>query len=677
MTRAMRQDLLALSDESLAALANRGIVRRSAREVGEGRGPTIVEAEDGAVTGVFPNGVEVVLAPGVTIEKARCSCLASGVCRHRVMAVLAYRDRSAEGTVESGAAPTPWSPACFSDEELEAFIGSRVLTIARKAHRAGYRARVRRATADDPVPTVELASCTVRFLVPGELGYARVDAARGTREDAVALAVWAFRSADAIDAGTTAPAVVDVAVGGDGSLAAAPTAGAREESSTVARATTGSGAEPALAVVADLLADGVVHTAGAVSTSILQARRALEARNLRWPIDALDEAADQLDAYRQRSARYRPEDVAGLLAEIVARHRCVVGHGASLRPAVLGTEEAAQTPLRLLRLTGLGARVWGDDSIRTVEVYLAHQEAGVVLALRRRAEVEEGDEPPSAEALGRRKAGGTRLSALAAGNVVTESALRAANRVVRITESRVARTTVVPSSGTWQRLPPGVLVEDLDAEAARLAGLPPAVVRPRVVAEEVRAVMVEEVEDVQYLAGQQRLVVAILAPVGRATVSLAHTSAAGGAIDALAEALAGTHGPVRFVAGHLRRGAGMVVIEPTAVVAGDTVVIPAFAPASHTAMALSSEIPKDPMAAAVESALSVSAEVPHRGWRHLPAGWARRAEDSANQLRRVGLAGAGTALADLCTATRASFGAGALDQWADSHLRLLVTAEQL
>lgn len=139
--------------------------------------------------------------------------------------------------------------------------------------------------------------------------------------------------------------------------------------------------------------------------------RAVPARNLRWPIDTLDEVADQLDAYRRRSARYRPEDLAALLAEIVARHRCVVGHGASLRPAVLGTEEAAQTPLRLLRLNGLGARVWGDDSIRTVEVYLAHQEAGVVLALRRRAEVEAGAEPPTAEALGRRKAGGTRLSA--------------------------------------------------------------------------------------------------------------------------------------------------------------------------------------------------------------------------------------------------------------------------
>jgi hypothetical protein len=279
--------------------------------------------------------------------------------------------------------------------------------------------------------------------------------------------------------------------------------------------------------------------------------------------------------------------------------------------------------------------------------------------------------------LGRRKAGGARLSALAGGNIVTESAVRAASRIVRIAESRVGRTTVAPSAGLWDDLPAGVLVGDLDAEAARLAGLAPAVVRPRVVAENVRAVVVEEVEGVHYLPGDQRLVATVRAPVGRAVVSLTHSSACAGAVDALAEALGGSLGPVRFVAGHLHRHAGDVVLEPTAVVAGASVVVPAFAPATGSTIAAGAGAATDPLAAALGDAIAASAEVVHRGWRHLPPGWTRRAERAAAGLRRVGLDRAAGAMTELAAATRATAGAGALDRWADAHLRLLVTAEQL
>jgi hypothetical protein len=648
-----RPDLLALGDDSLATLTNRGIVKRSVREVAEGRGPTLDVADDGTVTGAFSDGTRVILAPGTAIDSGTaCTCPATGLCRHLVMVVVAYREQAPPTEREA------WSPAEFSDDDLEALVGSRVLKLARRAFRAGYRAHVRRATAADPIPTVELPSCTVRFLVPHELGYARVDAARGTREDAVALAVWAFRAADATDRESPA---VEVAVGGHSG----------EQISG-----DGSGIEPALDLLADMLADGVVHTGPAATTSIAQVRRTLESRNLRWPIDVLDEIVGQLHAYQTRRASYGADTVARLFTEMVARHRCVVGRGAALRPGVLGTDEAAETPLRLLRLTGLGARVTGDDGSRTVEVYLAHAEAGVVLTVRRRLDVD-ADHPPNSEVIGRRKVGGSRLATLAAGNVVTESAVRSANRVVRFAENRVARTTVTASAGSWDELPTGILVHDLDAEAARLAGLPPAVVRPRVTAEAVRAVVVEEVDDVVYHPGAQRLDVSMRATSGRGTVSLTHTSATAGAIDALAETLDGTGGPLRFVAGHLRLHGGGVVIEPTAVVAGTTVVVPGFAPATAVTSTARGSVAGDPLAAAVDDALALSSEVPHRGWRHLPPGWRARAERCADQLRRVGLQRAGIALTDLTTATRAAPDRDALSRWADTHIRLLVTAEQL
>lgn len=655
----MRPDLHALSDDSLAAVSNRGIVKRALKEVAEGKGPALVE-DNGTVTATFDDGTTVVLAPGDTIEQSRCTCPASGVCRHRVMLVIASRSTAAgaeeTATAEAGTYEA-WTPGAFTDEALEAYIGSRTFAAARKTLRAGYRARVRRPTPTDPVPTVELAACTVRFLVPHELGYARVDAARGAREDAIALAVWACRTADELDQG--APAL-DVQAGG-----------ATEPSSA-----TSSGIEPAVELLEGLLADGITGTGPEIATSFAQARRVLDARNLRWPVDVLDDLHDQLDAYRTRSSRYAAADAAAHAAEAIARHRCVTGRGASLRVQVLGTEETAETPLRLLRLTGLGARVRGDDTSRTVEIYLAHPEAGVVLALRRRIDAADDTDVPSAAELGRRKAGGARLSALAAANVVTESAVRSATRIVRIAESRLAKTTVAPSAGRWDTLPDGILVTDLDHEAIRLAGRPPSVVRPRVVAETVRAVAIEAVEDIHYLPGAQQLRATVQASTGRAQLVLTHSAATPGALDSLARALGDQDHPVRYVAGHLRRHGGGIEIEPTAVVHGDNVTVPAFAEATGGTLASAPPEHADRLAAAVADAIELSAEVLHRGHRHLPPGWGQRAQRTAEHLRQAGLASASQSVASLADIVRYG-GSDLLDRWADTHIRLLVTAEQL
>jgi hypothetical protein len=645
----MRADLHALDDDALATLANRGLVKRALREVADAKGPTVTD-EDGTVTASFADGTTVVLAPGATLDQARCTCAASGVCRHRVMLVVAYRELGGE----AGPALDS-SPAAFTDAELEEHLGARTYAAARRMFRTGYRARVRRPSAGDPVTAVELAACTVRFLVAGELGYARVDAASGARADAIALAVWACRAADDEDG---AAEVVELQVGG-----------------TVTTMVGGSGIEPALALVEDLLADGVTGTAPEAATAVAQVRRAMDAANLRWPVDLLDDLAEQVEAYQARSARYDPMLAAAYVAESIARHRCVTGGGAALRVQVLGTEESAETPLRLLRLTGLGARIRGDETSRSVEVYLAHHEARVVLALRRRVDVEDG-EPPSAGELGRRKAGGARLSALAAGNVVTESAVRSANHVVRIAENRVARTTVAPSGGRWDDLPAGLLIDDLDAEAARLAGLPPTIVRARVVAESVRAIRVQVVEALHFRPGTQQLVATIRAPRGTARLVATHTGAAPGAIDALARALSGEAGAVRFVAGHLRRYGGGIDLEPTAVATGATVIVPAFADASGEAIATTAGAIADRLAAEVTGALELTAELVHRGYRHLAPGWPQRAERVADSLRQTGLSGAGAAVAELAGEVR-SGGRDLVDRWADAHIRLLVTAEQL
>ncbi|MEV4125215.1 hypothetical protein [Nocardia sp. NPDC049707] len=504
------------------------------------------------------------------------------------------------------------------------------------------------------MPSVELAAVTVRFLVPGDLGYARADAARGARPDAIALAVWAFQVADALNRSAES---VTVTVG-DAADGAAAVSAVRQ----------------ILAPLADLLADGVAHAGSGLPAIFANARRDLDRAGARWPHDALDDLLDQLAAHRDRSARHDPVRTAALIAELVARQRACRHDWVP----VLGTEEPAETPLRHLRLTGLGARVDGDAETRGVELYLAHPEARIVLTLHQSITVPADAQPPEGAALGARRSGPARIADIAAGNVVTESAVRSANRAVRLANSRVARTSVMPSSGAWETLPPELLIGDLDAESARIAALPPAPIRPRIRGESVRALIVDAVEDIRYLPGEQRLVAQLRGPVGTATAICMHSSATAGAIDALTESLSGALGPVRYVAGILERHAGHLTITPTAVVAGRRVIVPSFAPTGTLAPPNGSAAIDDPLTATITTALAITAEVAHRGTRHLPPSWFDRATDAAGTLRRYGFTNAATTLATLRTALSTPTSTDTtLNLWSDTHLRLLVTAEQL
>ncbi|GAA2382247.1 hypothetical protein [Dactylosporangium salmoneum] len=641
----MRRDVLALTADALAVLTNRGLVKRAAREA-EAAPPAISEDDDGTLRGMYPDGPAPVLpAGGGGLDRATCTCGAVGTCRHVIGLILAYQalcgaesasggaEAAPAGPHEGGALPgmdadaaVDWSPGAFTDEQLAARIGERMLAVARRTLRAGYHARVRRPGADDPAPRVDLGAATVRFLVPHDLGFVHSDAIAGTRDDVIALAVWAFRAADrrapgepdvqidvggedlqkagldgsaaesgarggagpdkASTAGASASgaavgaAAEGGAVAGEGGSATgaagegeAATGGAAAGGGVAARVPTGQGSagraaagrgaagrdpvEDALGAAGrladDVLLAGAVHAGAGFAGAVADARRRLERVNLRWPLAAVGEMAEQLEAYRDRGSLYAPERLAELIVEVHARRRAVAGLGGGARARVLGTEEAAETPLRRARLDGLGCRVvavgqdGAADERRVVEVYLAHADTATVLVLRRDWE---GD--GTGAALGRRRVGGSTTGQLAGGHVVTESAVRSASRAVRLATSRIARTTVVPSRGAWGGLPAGLLVDDLRALAAELERLPPRVVRPRVAAELVRVVRIAGVERVAYFPGAQRIDAVVTDAAGeRATITAIHTAAAPGRLDAIAAALAriaATTGPAHPLA---------------------------------------------------------------------------------------------------------------------------------
>lgn len=596
-----RLDLLSLTEDSLVALANRGLVKRAAREA-----DLRIEVDADTVHGTFPDGIVTVLPPGVGLDGASCTCGASGVCRHRIAVVLAYQREQAAPAFE------PWSPGQLTDELLTAAFGERVLTAARRAYRA-MLVRLRRPTAEDPVASAELPLCTVRFLVPGELGYVHTDVTADKRDEFVVLAVWAFREADE-------RGVVEFE------------AGARTST------TADFGAVPEL--IDQLLADGAANATPVQEAALRRAQRDLTERNLHWPAAAMADLVDQVAAYRARSASYEAARFAALIAELHARQ-----HATGPRSQVLGTDERAETPLSRMRLTALGCRVLDEH---TAEVYFAGPTT--VFVLRNRWEKVDAS----------RRVAGTTLGRLAASNAVSESAVRSASRVVRLTTGRVAKTSITPVGEAWAELP--VLVKDFAALEAELAALPPAFVRPRVEAELVRVLAVAEVRHVGYDPGAQRLDAVIADADGTtATVSARYNPHCPAALDVLAKALSG--GP-RMISGTVRRAGGLV-LDPCAVLTVDGVVVPDLADGQPTTLPAGSWTRPEPLAAAIATGLEAMAEAAHRGLRHATAGVRTRLDEAAQRLRSVGLG----RTADLLAAADTPAG------WCAAHLRLLVLAE--
>ncbi|MFI9162109.1 hypothetical protein [Kitasatospora aureofaciens] len=653
--RPPRADLLALGTDTLAALANRGLVKRAAKDLEAGTGPEVGHADDGSVLGAHPDGTRTRLPVGAGLDAAECSCAAPGVCRHLIGLVLAY-----QRTYEAAASPAEpvWSPGEFDDGQLTAALGRACLAAARRAFDAGYTATVHHGGEGRPAPWVELAGCTVRFPVPHGLGHALTDAAAHRRGETIALAVWAFRAADALtgDGGT---AHVQVSIGGP-APATLPADDAR--------------LDEALALADELLLDGVSHATPVFTAQLGRAATALSRSALHWPAAAIAELRDQVDAYAARDTRYAAATAAELVAELHARRRAATLD----RPGALGTREPADTPLRRVRLVALGCRISGRAAAeRTAQVYFAQPDGGIALVLRKRWDLTEGQHLVGAD-LAARRVLGSPLRALATANVVSETISRSAGRTVTIGRGRVAATSVTPLGSAWSDLPDTLRVRDAAAHLRAWDDRPPALIRPRVAADTARVLEVASVDPLGYDAAEQRLEAVVRDPSGTGTLLRAeHDPACPGRLDALAEALDG--GQVRYVSGLLTRRHGRPVLEPLAVLTPDGPVVPDLAPGDGTGAlgpVAGARAAGDPIIHALETGLAALAELLHTGLRASGPAARDRLASAAAQLRRTGLLGGAALLDSLAAALADGTAAGAVTAWADAAVHLLVALEQ-
>ena len=558
-----RPDLRALTDDGLIQLANAGLVKRALREVAAGAGPALAEAGDGTVEARFADGTVTRLGPGRPPDAATCTCPASGMCRHRVALVVAYRaaavadgpvegaaegptEETAERTAVPAAAAVAWDPGTLDGATVEAGLGGAAAAELRRLLAGGITVGLERGA----VPAARLPTATVRFLVPDAVGYARCDCAAGGGCAHVALAIRAFREA------AGAP---EIRLGG-----AVPA-----RTATAATPAEDGLAEAADRVVAGLLEAGVVSGPEAHDAALVRLRRAAERRGATQVLLAEAELTDQLAAYAGRHAAYDAAVVLALAAELLGRVR-----GGEV---ALGLGQPYETAMGKTRLVSLGARLLARGRGAAARVALADTDTGALLALERAFAPGEAEADVVAGLPGRLLSPGLSVAGTGQGQILTSVARRRADGLLALGQGARGRTALLPRDAR-ARLPAPLAARDVPSVLRRLADRPPAFLRPRDRLEAFHVFAVEAVLGQAWAPGAQTWQAAVELPEAGGTLHLAraYDPAAPHALDALAGACSGRWGPVRQVAGPVRIEDGALVCDPWSVSA-DRLVVPDLA----------------------------------------------------------------------------------------------------
>lgn len=628
MSPPVRSDLMALTTAALASLSNMGLLKRAQKDLDSGKMPAITVSDDGTVRAVFDDGATSLLPSGRALKDASCSCGSPMLCRHRVGAVLAYQ-RVHAASVPAAREPESWSPADIDDAALERAIGRGALDRARSALRRGIIAQGRQGTfVGEDVPSVTLATSTVRFLVPRDLAHARCDCTLRTACEHVALATWAFRAAREKHSGSTAWTVELVDSAANGLERGAAALSHAEE------------------LVTTLLLQGAAHLPDATEQALVLASQSLERASMAWPLGVLEDTAELWGAYRRRSARYSPSAWSALLLEAFARIRAGTAKDGAVPPrAVLGDDQVLEARLDQVRLVGLGASVEEDGRDRLVHIYLADAASGSILVMRKSyAPSDDKALPEDGPALGRRTSiGGATLSTLAVAQVVSNAATRRANRLVTFGTGPLQRTTVLPQTGGMEALESaGVLVTSVKELMQALLEQPPAFVRPRVLADRLRCVRVREVSQVTWSPSAQVLRARLIDATGNAFhVERSHSALAPGAVPALAQLL--SEGGVTTVVGLVTLTPRGPILEVMSVGTASALISLDLATATRQAQKVLGEVPVvgaapdlPPTGALLTSLSSWLDGVAHNGLRQSTGAAAARLADLARQATSLG-----------------------------------------
>ena len=540
----MRADLLALTVEALTRLANVGLVKRAVKEIEAGIVPTVVEDADGTVVASARDGASTRLTRGVALQNTSCTCGAAQVCRHRIAAVLAYQAAQASSAIPSAstamapaAADPRWNPGDLDDAALILTCGAPLVARALAMMQLGMVVTTIPGSISAAglvsAPTAMLPTATVQFLVPNDVAYAKCDCAKGQGCEHVVLAVHAFRC------------------GPDGGL---HTLGHNSAAGTLDHATV----DIVYAALRHVAMYGVA--APGSQDKLSAARGAAQRHGWLWIVDGLEAIERLTDAYHRQSASFQLTALAREVGEVIARLRAATAALPALPPRwLLGSDQAAETPMEQVRLLSLGVRLDADDDRRMARMYFADPDTATVLVLDKTwpNETRNGPELGQLYASSRMS-----LTSLAQGELVTRAARRQANGALDLGAARGMKSSLLPSTGSWEALPEPLLVRDLATYAESRSKQPPACVVPRSLGAGIVVIAINQVGRID-LSQDRQSVTAFISDAAGTTVELhtQHRTVSPGAVDATVQAL---RTPASHVAGELRRISRGWYMEPLA-----------------------------------------------------------------------------------------------------------------
>jgi hypothetical protein len=679
-TTTWRADLLELTPEALTALANAGFVKRAQKDVAAGLLPKMETGADGVVQAHFDDGVRTSLPPGRTLRDAQCSCPASGMCRHRVMLVLAYQAQAASAKADTPDTPDEasaepdgaWSPAQFDDAALAASLAPSVLEQANKLAAARPVVGVQAWRSASAPPVARLPMCSVRFFSRSSLVHARCDCKQGSGCAHVVIAVWAFRQAGSLVPGS-AEVMVEVQ----------PSASAGVDTAEPAPLPSAMQGEAALALRAQIDAlllslwlDGSSQPLMALAARFEAVRSQVRALGWNWIDDALDELWQLLQAQQARSSRFEPLRLVRVLTELWARLQAATHAGrpqdGSARPAlpasqILGIGVKGEVALDHLRLVSLGAELWSDETAEGANILFADPDTQNVTVLERQwsreADAAAGGAAPN---LLNRRVAGFPLRQLASGQVITKTATRRANGLVDITAG-ARQTGVLPlSPKSWDDLVAPLRQNSVAGLVAHLKEAQPDFVRPRQAASgasagasgQLHVVAFErmEVASCHWDAAAQVL----HARLGQAAadeaneakaedawlhLALPHRAVTPGAVDALARTLAGEYGALRAVAGTVHLQGSQAVMQPLSLLTEQRAVVLQVEAVAPKPLDLESDAEEVPaLNALAGDTLELLALWLRQGLRHQGGGAMSKAQAQVLQLKQAGLGRGATLL---------------------------------
>ncbi len=288
-----RADLLALTEDDLAALTNRGTVKRALRELEAGDVTCeLEESASGDLKFNWSDNEVCEIPAGCSLKEARCTSGASGISRHLIRSVLEYQRRQRQESPPPPAAP--WDPGTlFSDEMLEQHFRKADLTRARQRFAGGVLVELVRSAK--PLARFLDEPCVLRFIVPGDLRYIHADCSPQALGVFVPLAVWSFRHLPAEkDSGLISIQIKPLPV-----------------------------PEEVLADLEKLLSEcalqGLATVGDVWKQRLMRLQDQCRGEGLVWPAEIIAELAEEYDRYQQHDARFSLERTIDLVGELVIR----------------------------------------------------------------------------------------------------------------------------------------------------------------------------------------------------------------------------------------------------------------------------------------------------------------------------------------------------------------------